>query len=311
MLIIGEYLEMVKKVAVMGSCLTRDNFNSKFNRNYKMFFEVVAATHQTSMLSLMSEPINYLEKENLEGFRDFDKWQLRQELNKEFLQLITTKEVDYLIMDSWVELYYSVINLGDGNFVSDNPKFKNLKFFKNQHSKINILQNTDAYLNIWKEKVDAFFAYTQEHIPNVKIILNQSRFGDTMENGTTMTDYRKKRNFKMINVEKLNRLWDILDDYIINNYDVLVIDMKEKSYLLDENHPWGAFYVYYSKPFYDDFLHKLIKIDEEQTLLKVNQLRQCVVGFEKSNADLERKLMVAQNSNIFTRLKNIKNKMIN
>src|SRR5699024_3108842 len=96
LLIIGEYLEMVKKVAVMGSCLTRDNFNSKFNRNYKMFFEVVAATHQTSMLSLMSEPINYLEKENLEGFRDFDKWQLRQELNKEFLQLITTKEVDYL-----------------------------------------------------------------------------------------------------------------------------------------------------------------------------------------------------------------------
>ena len=294
---------MVKNIAVMGSCLTRDNFNSKFNRNYKLFFKVVAGTHQTSMLSLMSDPINFLENENLETFRDFDKWQLRQELNKEFLSLLTTQDVDYLILDSWVELYYNVIKFGDDNFISNNPKFKDLKFFKDKQSKISMVQDTDEYLNLWKKKVDLFFKYLQEYAPNIQVILNQSRFSDTMEDGTTMTDYRKIRKFMTVDVNKLNSLWDMLDDYIINNYDVLVINMKEKEYFLDRHHPWGPFYVHYTKPFYDDFLHQLIKIDEKQTLSKITELRNRVIGLEKNISSLEYQLENAQHSNIFTRMK--------
>lgn len=42
-------------VAILGSCISRDNFNSLFNPQYKSYFECILFQHQTSMISLMSE----------------------------------------------------------------------------------------------------------------------------------------------------------------------------------------------------------------------------------------------------------------
>lgn len=49
---------MTIKIATIGSCITRDNFNTKINPNYKKFFNVIAHQNQTTMLSLMSEKMS-------------------------------------------------------------------------------------------------------------------------------------------------------------------------------------------------------------------------------------------------------------
>ena len=43
-----------ESVAVAGSCLTRDNFNGRFNPEWRTYFEVVASANQSSIISLMS-----------------------------------------------------------------------------------------------------------------------------------------------------------------------------------------------------------------------------------------------------------------
>ncbi|PTI83707.1 hypothetical protein BU071_12540, partial [Mammaliicoccus vitulinus] len=48
---------MPVKIATIGSCVTRDNFNTKFNPNYKGFLQVVDHQNQTAIPSLMSEQI--------------------------------------------------------------------------------------------------------------------------------------------------------------------------------------------------------------------------------------------------------------
>ena len=48
---------MTIKIATIGSCITRDNLNSKFNPYYKLFFDVIAHQNQTTIPSLMSDKI--------------------------------------------------------------------------------------------------------------------------------------------------------------------------------------------------------------------------------------------------------------
>lgn len=264
---------MVKNIAILGSCVTRDNFNSLFNKNYKMFFDVVAYHHQSSVLSLMSKPLPFIEGEDLTSLRDFDKWHLRSELSKEFLGLLANKNIDYLIIDFYGDLYNSVIKLDDENYLTDNPKFKNLSFFKNHKNRMNIKDEKDLFLVLWKEKVDAFFRFIKEVTPNTKVILNRSRFADTFENGKSLTAFRKQMNIQTIDVDEMNAIWDILDNYVIDNYDVITIDMNEKTYHLSETHPWKAFYVHYTMDFYDDFFHKILNFDVNQLQIEMEHTK--------------------------------------
>ena len=48
---------MKTKIAIYGSCISRDLFNSHFVPDYKEFFEVVADVQRTTMISLMQNPM--------------------------------------------------------------------------------------------------------------------------------------------------------------------------------------------------------------------------------------------------------------
>ena len=46
------------KIGVLGSCVTRDVFNSQFIPKYKDFFEVKISAPRISMISMMQAPLN-------------------------------------------------------------------------------------------------------------------------------------------------------------------------------------------------------------------------------------------------------------
>ena len=50
---------MVSKCFVIGSCVSRDMFNSKFVSEYKDSFELQVMQFQMSMLSILEPPISY------------------------------------------------------------------------------------------------------------------------------------------------------------------------------------------------------------------------------------------------------------
>lgn len=50
------------KIGIIGSCITRDVFNSRHVKNWKDYFEVAAYQSQVTFPSLVSEPINYEKK---------------------------------------------------------------------------------------------------------------------------------------------------------------------------------------------------------------------------------------------------------
>jgi hypothetical protein len=73
-----------ESVAVAGSCLTRDNFNSRFNADHGQHYDVRASSNQSSMIALMSPPIE-AEFRPLRRMNDYDRWNVRADLSREFL----------------------------------------------------------------------------------------------------------------------------------------------------------------------------------------------------------------------------------
>ncbi|OOR22145.1 DUF6270 domain-containing protein [Bacillus cereus] len=286
---------MTKKIAILGSCVSRDNFNSLFNPNYKLFFEVNAYHHQSSILSLMSEPLPFEEDEQILKLGDFGKWHLKTELNKEFLNHLANKKQDYLIIDFFGDIYYETLVLDESNYLTENPKFANVPFLKKYTNKISIQNNKELYLRLWKEKIDSFFSLLKEKTPQTKIILNKTRLLDTFKNGKSLTEYRKTLNAKIVNVNELNNLWDILDKYVVDKYDVTLFDMTQKEYHLSETHPWKSFYVHYTMDFYDDFFHKLLKFDVNQLQIEMEHTKKKVENMVHEIETSKRTISLATN----------------
>lgn len=244
------------KVAIFGSCITRDNFNTKFNKNYKDFFEISLFQNQVSMLSIMS---NQIDISDTELKTDHEKWTLNSEAQKNFLNQKALLDSDYLIVDFFADTYFGSIILNDSDFFTNNSKYSSLTMFK-EKKKITPYDNFVEYFRIWKTKTRDFFDLINKLAPDLKIILVNTKFADIFEDKSSLTEYRKKYNISVFDVDMLNFIYNNMFKYIRTTHSVEVIDMTTDEYFLDRKHPWGPFYVHYEQDFYHDFFSKLQKI---------------------------------------------------
>ncbi|PKR86273.1 DUF6270 domain-containing protein [Heyndrickxia camelliae] len=93
---------MQKKIACYGSCITRDNFNSKLNHNYKERYRCVVTSEHSSIISVLSPEVKF-DSEKLDytvsKFASRNKEIAEADLNKTFLRDLIENQPDYLIMD--------------------------------------------------------------------------------------------------------------------------------------------------------------------------------------------------------------------
>ena len=97
---------MVAEFLICGSCSSRNIFNSKINEDYKSFFNIHPSLESVNFISLMSNPVEYNEK-LLNSDNDYDNTCVRNDLTKDFLNVLRDTEVDYLIIDKQDSKYYS------------------------------------------------------------------------------------------------------------------------------------------------------------------------------------------------------------
>ncbi|OCA84639.1 DUF6270 domain-containing protein [Bacillus sp. FJAT-27986] len=253
------------KVAVLGSCATRDNFNSKFNPNYKEFYECILTQNQTSLISLMSSPLIYTEND-IGELNDYDRWNVETDFSKSFLADLIKLEPTYLIVDFFADIHFGVISLETDQYITDNrwklwktPYYKRLKE-KGANERITIIDNTEEYLLKWKQSVDKLFAFLNERLPECHVIIHKARNVSILNDNGTLVDLATCGRVKKENVQLLNQCWDELDQYVIDHYPVSVIEINDKKYHTYNEHPWGPFYVHYTEDYYHNFLLKLHRI---------------------------------------------------
>lgn len=264
-------------VAILGSCISRDNFNSLFNANYKSYFECILFQHQTSMISLMSEKIEYLnEFEEETKLKPFDKWYFRTNYTKEFLEKIINIQPRYLIIDFFADVYYGVLEIEKNKYITNNVnKLNSTEFYKNIKVKNvrTISENFDDYFEEWKLATSRFFDFINEKCKNTKVILVKTHFNNIYVNKQGEKIVFNNSDIAKQKIQNFNFYWDTFNSYVEDKYEVEVIDLinKEK-YTLKEDHPWGMFYVHYVDEYYVDFLEKLKLMVWQDMISDVSEL---------------------------------------
>lgn len=251
-------------IAVLGSCVTRDVFNSRFISNYKKFYDCILTQNQSSIISLMSNPIPYDPSKIDNQADDYSKWNVRTELTKEMLPLLKERQPAYIIMDFFGDIHFGILKINDFQYLTNNRwKIMKTTFYKEIQDKVvlEITDQTEEYINLWKSNINKLFEFLRIELPNTKIIVHKTRNTDYyISKDSSIRKLSTSGKMKAENVELLNNLWDHLNNFVIDTYKTESIDMTTKYYLSHENHPWGAFYVHFTKDYYEDFFLKLNNI---------------------------------------------------
>ncbi len=265
---------MVTEFTVFGSCSCRDLFNSTLNKNYKDFFRIGKTGIRLSFISMMQKPVSY-DAESLDIFPKeeinihFSEW-IKMDLDKVFLEDLKNENFEYMMLDTYYDTNFGVVDIGDNRYITNNIRLNQTEFFKNLEYKrfLTIQNNTAEYFELWKKSCDSFFEYLETYCPDLKVILNPSRhvYKVLNEDGSVS----ESEEFKL-ECKKYNKYRDLLDEYILKNFDVDVLEFDDNT-LVYNNHLWGVSSLHYEESYYLDMTKQLNEIIERNNLLKTNNL---------------------------------------
>lgn len=247
------FLNNITHVGIIGSCVTRDNFNTKFNANYKEKFICSALQNQSSLISIMSPAINI----SNDSFIDLDQWSAKDTL-RDFRKTIWTdlqdEKLDILIFDLFTDARFSCVSI-DNSFITLNEwKLEKSDYYKSIHNnnKLGFAIDELSFITKFKESLLLLKEKLSVLCPNVTIILHSAR------GVYSYSDNGEINQFNSAFVKTLNDRWDKLDRLFIDTFNPIVIDLfNDDSFLGDSAHPWGCSTVHYEKNYYHSFLAKL------------------------------------------------------
>lgn len=298
------YLLKKTNIAILGSCVSRDNFNSIFNEDWRRLFNIVAYQHQTSIVSLMHKKVDFPQRLLDEHLRDFDKDYLISDFSKEFLKKIKDLQPEYLIIDFFADAYYGVLELSANKYITNNGgKLWNTTFYKELVNKkpINFINNNEKFLDLWIKSVEMLFEYLNENLPNTKILVTKFYFSEYYRCSiTNKIKHITESNKHLVgSKEEYNKILNKIYNHIMKYNHIFYIDLTEKEYLLDEHHPWGLNYVHYEKDYYKDYINQLEKIVLDDTYSISNEISVNVksINFNHKNGDFNLELELIKSLN--------------
>lgn len=243
------------RVAVFGSCVTRDNFNRTFNPGYKDLFECVALSDHVSMVSLMDNPID-VDPATLNGLEPRVLESLTREFGRSFLAELEIAQPDYLIMDFWPDLIFGFARLEDGALITNNAwSTTKTKFYEAQTPDVyRINLRKEEFMAEWKRAVDEFFAFVGKYCPKTKVVIHSSRnVGKWTDKAGEVRDFGAWPT-------AMNSHWNDMDQYVLANHPTRQISLMTPELKSFETHPWGKFPVHYTFDYHQRFLARLSQL---------------------------------------------------
>ncbi|EUJ48425.1 DUF6270 domain-containing protein [Paenilisteria rocourtiae] len=267
----------MKKIAVLGSCATRDNFNSIFNADYKKKFECVLMQNQSSIISMASNkranPVVATDE-----FSEYDEWCVRSDFTKEFFDHLERLQPDTIIVDLFGDAHFGVLEIEPGQYVSNNRwKLWRTAYYKDmlkgKVDELSIDKNREAYMEVWKKSWDIVLGKLKKASPKSKIILHKIQNVKEYYNfDDNRFDIASSGKVKNIDVDYYNEILNEMYAYIKkSDKSIKTIDVftSKKEFLSFDEHPWGLFYVHYTMDYYPLFMNQLIAIEKENSWFSI------------------------------------------
>lgn len=247
---------MVSQFSVFGTCVSRNIFIDKLNAGYKSFFNINHSIEGISIISLMSNPIEF-DEALINADDKFVNRCIKEDLTKNYVNTIKTAKLDYILIDTMFDSHESVIEYDENSYITDSFRFK-MCDFRNQAKdkpRLSISDNFEEFMKLWEDSYNQFFELVQENKYNPKVILNCARASYIYQHEGRLVE---SPDLKMKSL-KINRYMDIMDKKLLENYDIDVLPFDYNT-LIDLNHIFSVSYSHYEKPYYSAKSDQLKKI---------------------------------------------------
>ncbi|MGN6301358.1 MAG: DUF6270 domain-containing protein [Angustibacter sp.] len=261
----------VTRVAVLGSCVSRDVFATRFLPDYKDLYRCVALSNQVSFISLMDDAVD-LGAQQLGDLSDYERREVLAETSRAFLAQLVEQRPHYVVVDLFADVHFGCVRWNDRWLTRNRWKLLKAKVYQDavQAGEVTELTPTgdeQEYLRVWSQAVERFFAWLHAELPETKVVLHRAR--NVTRTLTADGEVRDLGNRAQL--EAMNRWWDRLDDELQRGYVDHVIDVFHDDLASPHDHPWGPFAVHYPTTYHTTFLSKL-------SAIVVGDLRRRVAG---------------------------------
>lgn len=239
-----------KRVAIFGSCVTRDNFNSRLAPRWREKFDVGPVLYQASFLSAFWSPVAVPPG----GFADLDEHSRQcviAEFEKRFLWQLVEYRPDVVLIDFFADARFDVLQL-DNSFVTDNSwKFATSADAAQYASapRHGLGVDPERFLQLWRGAARGFAQFMAERLPETLIVVNAARAVEDVVGGAP---------FARSDVQEFNAKWRYLEQAFLEEVtEAVVLDPMVEGVSADATHPWGRYWVHYESRYYEEFARRM------------------------------------------------------
>lgn len=246
---IAKTLRKPLKIAIIGSCVTRDCF--KYIENVEILYVA-----RSSFISLISKSADISEDQIvIEG--NFERKMVHWDLNKEFLKKLTDFQPDSVILD-FIDERFDIIKYNDGYYTRSN-------YLVNS----GVLDRMNGHQVIRRHAVDDLW---MEACREVGAILRSLTGNIILHKTHWATRYRNTEFDEIIDFDADTAHMAHINNAILNSYydaiqmeipEIKVIDYNPELLYSDFAHQWGKDYFHFGDQYYRDISEKIISLFNE------------------------------------------------
>lgn len=240
------------KIAVIGSCVSRDIFNSQLAPKWRSLYTLQNQFYQSAIVSLMATPIN--DPAILFGDIDSHSREITVlDFEKSFIKQLIENPPTHIMIDLFADARFGILELGD-SFVTNNAwKLQESEYYKKleKPNAVSMQIDDNAYLKLFRDAVSRFKELHLRHFPDTRIIINKARAV------SLYTTHNKIGRFSQRDVDSLNTSWIRLEDAFQEILEGDCITGMSDVLLGDGQHPWGPGPVHYQTSYYSQLQEQL------------------------------------------------------
>ena len=230
------------KLGIMGTCMTRWAFSSKYTVAYRPLYDVAFAHFWPSAFSLTEELIDY-PKEKYKNYPEKEKPFVLREYQKTSFKELKDAKCDYVLVDFFVDAIHGPRKLKDGKFIGykaySNDFYQDYLMFDSERFFI----DENDYFEQWTKAADRMIEALLTIVPQNKIVLATGGLTHHFlsEDGKIECfDGMVLRNSYMTkhSINALNYLWDKMNTYFMTKLPgAHVLSMREYGFPAHDRNP--------------------------------------------------------------------------
>ncbi|EUJ22626.1 hypothetical protein PGRAN_12309 [Listeria grandensis FSL F6-0971] len=249
-------MTQVKKIAVFGSCFSRNFLSSApyFNPTYKSHFACVMTQFHSSIIATMTDVVTM----DISEYEDIPKEKkrfVREDFEKRFFERIAETNPDYLLIDLYSDALKNIGFISEKQAITISPILEQSRILNDiRFVKMVDHQNKQHFKSVWLTSLHQYRKQLLCYIREEQIILN------VCELTSFYYDAQKKKvpYNTPETLDEYNQFWNELNTLFMQVFPkAKVLDMRNSGYIGDTSYPFGHSVSHYESGYYRSMLHKI------------------------------------------------------